>query len=279
MIKFLAPHSTPVPSQPVRITAADRSTLSLLASLASLSASISSLEGRITAARSKATEYAAQKRVELAKAALVEKRRDEKLLEERVGQRSKVQEVVAAIERAVGDEEVSFSLVLSLFGAPRRDWDRDACGGAFGAMWVHHAHCALLYNPTPQTLSALTLGTSTLRTVLSSPTLRLDNISELTSALDEQLVSAQSVSEAVDAVGVPDREAGIDENEVEEEWEKLVKEEREREERQRVEEAMRKLENKAAAAPVPVPTSQAEEVESKTETPADKPSEQAVPAQ
>lgn len=128
--------------------------------------------------------------------------------------------------------------------------------------------------PRAQTLSALTLGTSTLRAVLASPTLQLDNISELTSALDEQLVSAQEVSEAVDAVGAPEREAAIDENEVEEEWEKLVKEE-EREERQKVEEAKRKLET-----PAPMPsTSQAEEVESKTETPADKPSKEPVPLQ
>lgn len=117
VIKFLAPHSTPIPSQPVPITAADRSTLSLLASVASLSASISSLEDRITAARNKAAGYAAQKRVELAKAALVEKRRDEKLLEERVGQRLKVQEVVSAIERAVGDEEVSFAGSFSLLSS------------------------------------------------------------------------------------------------------------------------------------------------------------------
>ncbi|KWU46351.1 hypothetical protein RHOSPDRAFT_28329 [Rhodotorula sp. JG-1b] len=223
VIKFLPPHATPTPSQPVPITAADRSTLSLLASVASLSASISSLEGRITAARNKAAGYAAQKRVELAKAALVEKRRDEKLLEERVGQRLKVQEVVSAIERAVGDEE---------------------------------------------TLSALTLGTSTLRTVLSSPTLQLDNISELTSALDEQLVSAQEVSEAVDAVSAPERDALNDE--VEAEWERLVKEEGEREDRQRIEEAKRKLET-------PAP-----EVEAKTEASAtaDEPSkEPAVPAQ
>ena len=129
--------------------------------------------------------------------------------------------------------------------------------------------------PRAQTLSALTLGTSTLRAVLASPTLQLDNISELTSALDEQLVSAQEVSEAVDAVGAPEREAAIDENEVEEEWEKLVKEEEEREERQKVEEANRKLET-----PAPMPsTSQAEEVESKTETPADKPSKEPVPLQ
>ena len=112
--------------------------------------------------------------------------------------------------------------------------------------------------------------------MLASPTLQLDNISELTSALDEQLVSAQEVSEAVDAVGAPEREAAIDENEVEEEWEKVVKEEEEREERQRVEEAKRKLETPA---PVPASTSQAEEVEFKTETPADTASKEPVPAQ
>ncbi|GAA5992535.1 hypothetical protein JCM10908_000868 [Rhodotorula pacifica] len=202
VIKFAAPHVTPNPSQPISITSADRSTLSLLASVASLSASISSLEGRITAARGKAASYAAQKRVELAKAALIEKKRDEKLLEERVGQRLKVQEVVSAIERAVGDEE---------------------------------------------TMSALTLGTSTLRTVLASPTLQLENISELTSTLDEQLVAAQEVSDAVDAVSAPEKKALDDE--VEEEWERLVKEEEEREEKQRVEEAEKKLET-AGATPV-----------------------------
>lgn len=107
VIRFIAPHTTPSASNPIVISSADRSTLSLLASLASLSASITSLEARITAARSRAAAYASQKRPELAKAALIEKRREEKLLEERVGQRLKVQEVVAAIERAVGDEEVS----------------------------------------------------------------------------------------------------------------------------------------------------------------------------
>lgn len=158
-----------------------------------------------------------------------------------------------------------------------RQAGRDACGGGLlGAKWA--SPCSLRFPRTPcaQTLSALTLGTSTLRTVLASPTLQLDNISELTSALDEQLVSAQEVSEAVDAVGAPEREAAIDENEVEEEWEKLVKEEEEREERQRVEEAKRKLETPA---PVPASTSQAEEVEFKTETPADTASKEPVPAQ
>lgn len=283
MIKFLAPHSTPVPSQqPVPITAADRSTLSLLASVASLSASISSLESRITAARSKAARYAAQKRVELAKAALVEKRRDEKVLEERVGQRLKVQEVVSAIERAVGDEEVRSRSLLYRRGSPS-SWTDALCDGASLRESHHHqqhAHSSFLRRP--QTLSALTLGTSTLRTVLSSPTLQLDNISELTSALDEQLVSAQEVSDAVEAVSAPERDALNDE--VEEEWERLVKEEEEeeerrREERHRVEEAKRKL--LETPAPVPSTTSQAEEVEAKTEASAtvDEPSQEPVPAQ
>ena len=279
VIKFLPPHATPTPSQPVPITAADRSTLSLLASVASLSASISSLEGRITAARNKAAGYAAQKRVELAKAALVEKRRDEKLLEERVGQRLKVQEVVSAIERAVGDEEVSVVLASVCSGR--------ASSGTNALCRLPRCYvgdstpspCSSLFitNPRAQTLSALTLGTSTLRTVLSSPTLQLDNISELTSALDEQLVSAQEVSEAVDAVSAPERDALNDE--VEAEWERLVKEEGEREDRQRIEEAKRKLETPA---PVPASTSPAEEVEAKTEASAtaDEPSkEPAVPAQ
>ena len=148
-------------------------------------------------------------------------------------------------------------------------------------MWESHAVTLLitLYYNTPhaQTLSALTLGTSTLRTVLSSPTLQLDNISELTSALDEQLVSAQQVSEAVDAVSAPERDALNDE--VEAEWERLVKEEGEREERQRIEEAKRKLETPAPV--LPASTSPAEEVEAKTEASAtaDKSSKEPVPAQ
>lgn len=74
-------------------------------------------------------------------------------------------------------------------------------------------------------MSALTLGTSTLRTVLASPTLQLDNISELTSALDDQLVAAQDVSGAVDAVSAPERKALDDE--VDEEWQRMVREEEE----------------------------------------------------
>lgn len=91
-----------------------------------------------------------------------------------------------------------------------------------------------------QTLSALSLGTSTLRTVLSAPSLQLDNISELTSALDDQLVAASEVSEAVDAVSGPERQQ-VD-AEVEEEWELLVREEEGREEERRVEEARKRLE-------------------------------------
>ncbi|GAA5862913.1 hypothetical protein JCM3774_006685 [Rhodotorula dairenensis] len=233
VIKFAPPHSHPNPSEPIRVSPADRSTLSLLASVASLSASISSLEARIAAARTRAAAYAAEKRVGLAKAALVEKKRDEKVLDERVGQRLKVQEVVSAIERAVGDEE---------------------------------------------TMTALTLGTSTLRTVLASPTLQLENISELTSALDDQLVAAQDVSEAVDAVSAPDRQALDDE--VDEEWQRLVQEE---EERERVEEGKKKLEEGS------VPT-KGTELEKASETvatasptaaaePVRKPSVERIPAQ
>lgn len=224
VIKFAPPHSTPFPSEPISITATDRSTLSLLASLASLSASIASLEARIVAARSKAVSYAAQKRVELAKAALIEKKREEKLLEERVGQRLKVQEIVAAIERAHGDEEVKGPSFAGYAGGP--------------------AAADASFSTAAQTMSALTLGTSTLRSVLSSPALQLDNISELTSALDEQLVAAQEVSEAVDSVSAPEKEA-LD-AEVDEEWKRLVKEEQQKEEQRRVEEAESTLASTAA---------------------------------
>lgn len=96
-------------------------------------------------------------------------------------------------------------------------------------------------------MSALSLGTSTLRTILSSPTLQLDNIESTTSLLDETLISAQTVNEAVDSVSAPlAREV---EDEVDAELRELVEaekrkegEEEERKEKERVEEAAKKLE-------------------------------------
>ncbi|EGU12344.1 hypothetical protein RTG_01366 [Rhodotorula toruloides ATCC 204091] len=158
VIKFAPPLSDPASNSSLTITEADRSTLTLLTTLATLSASITSLESRIASEQAQFAKYASEKRMELAKAHLISRKRAEKLLEERAGQRTKVQEVVWAIERAIGDEE---------------------------------------------TMSALSLGTSTLRTILSSPTLQLDNIESTTSLLDETLISAQEVNEAVDSVSAP----------------------------------------------------------------------------
>ncbi|BGO89806.1 hypothetical protein NBRC10512_007223 [Rhodotorula toruloides] len=202
VIKFAPPLSDPASSSSLTITDADRSTITLLTTLATLSASITSLESRIASEQAQFAGYASEKRMELAKAHLISRKRAEKLLEERAGQRTKVQEVVWAIERAIGDEE---------------------------------------------TMSALSLGTSTLRTILSSPTLQLDNIESTTSLLDETLISAQTVNEAVDSVSAPlAREV---EDEVDAELRELVEaekrkegEEEERKEKERVEEAAKKLE-------------------------------------
>ncbi|GAA5829656.1 hypothetical protein JCM11251_000237 [Rhodosporidiobolus azoricus] len=193
VIKFSAPHSTAAPPS---ITPSDRSTLSLLSTLSSLSSYISSLESRISTEQSLIQKYAVgeAKNVPLAKSHLRARKRLEKLLEERVGARDKVQEVVWAIERAAGDEE---------------------------------------------TLTALSLGTSTLRQILSSPTLQLSNIEATTSALDSALVDAQEINGVVDSVNAP--LLGEVEGEVEEELEALIKEEREREDRKKEEEAVKKL--------------------------------------
>ncbi|GAA6058444.1 hypothetical protein JCM3770_005079 [Rhodotorula araucariae] len=154
VIKFPAPHAT---RSPLTITESDRSSVTLAASLASLTHSIAALTSLIAAERAAAAAALADKRpVALVKAHLAARRRAEKLVEERVAQRSKVEEVVWAIERATGDEE---------------------------------------------TLAALSLGASALRTVLSSPTLQLSNIAATTSALDDALICAAEVSDAVDAVG------------------------------------------------------------------------------
>lgn len=57
-----------------------------------------------------------------------------------------------------------------------------------------------LFSLSLQTLEALSLGSSTLRTILASPTLQISNIEATTSALDETLVAATEINEAVDSV-------------------------------------------------------------------------------
>lgn len=87
-----------------------------------------------------------------------------------------------------------------------------------------------------ETMSALALGTSTLRTLISSPNLSLDHIEETTSALSDALADANDINEAVSAVGQLD---GDLESEVEDELKSLVesveKEERAEKERERIE--------------------------------------------
>ncbi|GAA5835728.1 hypothetical protein JCM9279_004630 [Rhodotorula babjevae] len=201
VIKFAAPHSAS--STPLTITDADRSTLTLSSSLASLSHSIDALTTLIATERDTAAQLVRDKKpTPLVKAHLANRRRADKLLEERVGQRAKVEEVVWAIERAKGDEE---------------------------------------------TLSALSLGASTLRAVLSSPTLQLSNISATTSALDDALIAANEVTEAVDAVSAG--QLGAEgEDEVDEELREMqeaerarVKAEEEAKEQERLDEAEAKL--------------------------------------
>ncbi|GAA6026769.1 hypothetical protein JCM8097_005848 [Rhodosporidiobolus ruineniae] len=199
VVKFAAPHSAPNSSLPI-ITPSDRSILTLRATLSSLSSYISTLESRIAAEQALVHKYATgsegvAKNVALAKSHIQARKRVEKLLEEKVGARAKVEEVMMGIERAVGDEE---------------------------------------------TLQALSLGTSTLRSILSSPTLQLDNIAATTSALDDSLIAAQEVSDAVEGISAPERAEW--EGEVEDELRELQMEEEREKEESRVREAERKLE-------------------------------------
>ena len=98
-----------------------------------------------------------------------------------------------------------------------------------------------------QTLEALSLGSSTLRTILASPTLQISNIEATTSALDETLIAANEINEAVDSVAALDE--GM-EMEVEDELRELQeKEKRVEEEAQKDREAERERKLLEAKAP------------------------------
>ncbi|GAA6062248.1 hypothetical protein JCM10212_001762 [Sporobolomyces blumeae] len=188
VIKFAPPLATPG-STALSISESDRSILTLQASLSTLSTYISTLEARIETEREHMVAYHAKKQLNMVKSHLIAKKQLEKVLDERVASRNKLQEVVLGIERAVGDEE---------------------------------------------TLEALSLGSSTLRQILSSPTLQLSNIEATTSALDEQLVSAAEINDAVLSVSAADRTEI--EDEVEAELRELVEAD-EREQERKKEEA------------------------------------------
>lgn len=148
----------------------------------------------------------------LVKSHLVSRKRLEVLLAERVGARDKLGEVLLGIERASGDEEVR-----SLSSLPEPGLTILA-----------------------QTMAALTLGTKTLRTLISSPTLSLSHIDETTSAMSDALADAEDINTAIKEGGValPSEQ----EEEVEVELAEMLKEiERgEREERERKESEVRR---------------------------------------
>ncbi|GAA5875386.1 hypothetical protein JCM16303_000606 [Sporobolomyces ruberrimus] len=186
VIKFSPPLTSTSSTDSITITESDRSILNLLSTLSTLSTYITSLESRISLEQSQAVSYVSKKQTNMVKSHLTAKKRLEKVLEERVGSRDKLQEVVLGIERAKGDEE---------------------------------------------TLEALSLGSSTLRSILSSPTLQLSNIEATTSALDETLIAATEINEAVDSVAQLD--SGM-EMEVEDELRELQERERRDEDEERM---------------------------------------------
>ena len=95
-----------------------------------------------------------------------------------------------------------------------------------------------------QTLAALSLGTSTLRSILASPTLQLDHIKETTSALSDALQDANDVDEAVNAVGASQLDA-TSQQEVDDEFAQLLADAKKDEEKAAEEDASKK--KKAAA--------------------------------
>lgn len=141
------------------------------------------------------------------------------LLAQRVASRDKLNEVLHGIEKAVGDEEVRYPTDP----LPATPTD---------------------LSPS-QTMSALSLGTSTLRAILASPNLSLDQIEETTSALADTLADANDINEAVSAAGQLDSDL---EGEVEDELKSLVesveKEEQAEKERERVEKEQKEREER-----------------------------------
>ncbi|GAA5941035.1 phosphatidic acid-binding protein CHM7 [Sporobolomyces koalae] len=154
VIKFAAPRTTSSNSV-IKITESDKSILNLVSTLSTLSSYITSLEQRIANERARAIEYLAKKQTTMVKSHLGAQKRLERVLQDRVASRDKLEQVMIGIERAKGDEE---------------------------------------------TLEALSLGSSTLRQILQLPTLQLSNIEATTAALDETLVAATEIKEAVDSV-------------------------------------------------------------------------------
>ncbi|GAA5978365.1 hypothetical protein JCM5350_001140 [Sporobolomyces pararoseus] len=216
VIKFSPPLSGTSPQKdPVNITESDKSILNLLSTLSTLSNYISSLESRIATEQAQAVSYVSKKQTNMVKSHLIAKKRLEKVLDERVASRDKLQEVVLGIERAKGDEE---------------------------------------------TLEALSLGSATLRTILASPTLQLSNIEATTSALDDTLIAANEINEAVDNVAVLDE--GI-ESEVEDELRALQETEKKEEEEERKDREMER-EKKLLEARVPSTSVGGEEKEEET---------------
>lgn len=99
-------------------------------------------------------------------------------------------------------------------------------------------------------MKALELGTSTLRTLISSPLLSLDHIDETTLALSDALADAEEINTAVSAPGVGLLAAQDDEIEAElrEMVESAEREEREEAEQVAEQKELREYEERAAAA-------------------------------
>jgi charged multivesicular body protein 7 len=186
------------------ITPSDIGILSLLSTLATLSSQITSLTSQITLERFKMLQANSAKQLSLVKSHLIRRKQLESVLEKRINSKDRIGEVLYAIEKAVGDEEI---------------------------------------------MKALELGTSTLRLLISSPTLSLDHIEETTTALEDALADSKEINEAINE-GVLDKgaeeavEAELKElirAEREEEEEKLAKQSEEKEKEKEIEKLMEKL--------------------------------------
>lgn len=109
MIKFAA--SLGSSSVRVEVTQSDQGILSLLATLSALTEQIAKLETQISEQQLQMVAYNAKKQLTLVKSHLIRRKQLQIILDKRITARDKLGEVLFSIEKAVGDEEVSRSMI------------------------------------------------------------------------------------------------------------------------------------------------------------------------
>ncbi|RSH92455.1 hypothetical protein EHS25_008871 [Saitozyma podzolica] len=181
------------------ITEADRGTLSIILTLDKLEKQIEDIESQLVSAQAKAKKHLAANQRSLAMSALRSKKALEEILDRRIGAAEQLRGVVRSIDQAKGDVEI---------------------------------------------MSAYSTSTTTLSHILRNPKLDAEYIASTTDALSEALADAHEIDEAVRiggkiAVGAAGGGGELEEEELREELEGMVREEKERQAREEREERER----------------------------------------